>query len=70
VSKQPHKEFNHIFVKIAKEIKRLIYQGLGLYHLPDGEARPELAEAECKHALQPGWQAVHIEVCSSLSSPP
>ncbi|KAK7818545.1 hypothetical protein CFP56_041212 [Quercus suber] len=48
---------------VAKEIKRLIYQGLGLYHLPDGEARPELAEAECKHALQPGWQAVHIETC-------
>ena len=54
---------------MAKEFKRLIYQGLGLYHLPDEEARPELAERECKHALQPGWQVGHIEVCSSLSSP-
>ena len=58
-------------MKIAKEFKRLIYQGLGLYHLPDEEDRPELAEGECKHALHiEGWQVRHMEVCSSLSLPP
>jgi len=45
-------------VKIAKEFKRLIYRGLGLYHLPDEEARPELAEAECMLCSQVGKSGI------------
>ena len=69
MNKQLHKEFNHIYIYVNIAQESLTYQGLGLYHLPDGEAKPELAEGESRHALQPKWQIGHIEVCSFLNSP-